>query len=42
MLKIVKRETAKKQNIPVAFGADPEAIPETDELITQVIPVRER
>ena len=40
VLKIVKRETAKKQNIPVAFGADPESIPETDELITQVIPVK--
>ena len=40
ILKITAREKAKKSNIPVQFGADPSAIAETDELITQVIPVR--
>jgi general secretion pathway protein D len=40
VLDITTRDKAKKGNIPVRFGADPEQIPATDELITQVIPVR--
>ncbi|HEY8669151.1 MAG TPA: type II secretion system secretin GspD [Tepidisphaeraceae bacterium] len=39
-LKITSRDKAKKANIPVRFGADPKLIAQTDELITQVIPVR--
>ena len=39
VVKIVARDRAKKQNIPVHFGADPKEIDPTDELITQVIPV---
>jgi general secretion pathway protein D len=38
-LKIVSREKAKKADLPVHYGADPEAIEGTDELITQVIPI---
>ena len=38
-LTIVKREDAKKRNIPVKVGAKPEAIPRTDEMVTQIIPV---
>ena len=40
ILKIVTRDKAKKGNIPVHFGADPDTIDDSDELITQVIPVR--
>jgi type II secretion system protein D len=40
VLKILGRETAKKSNLPVHFGADPNEIPLTDDLITQVIPIR--
>ena len=40
VLKVVPRGTAEKSNIPVFFGADPAQIPETDTIITQVIPVR--
>jgi general secretion pathway protein D len=39
-LRIVAREKAKKSNIPVHYGADPAAIEPTDELITQVIPIK--
>lgn len=39
-LKIVSREDAKKQNIAVKSGSDPDAIPATDEVVTQIIPVR--
>jgi len=39
-LHIVPRDKAKKGNIPVHFGADPKEIPNTDELITQVIPLK--
>ncbi len=38
-LRIVSREKAKKADLPVHYGADPEAIEASDELITQVIPV---
>ncbi|MDB5303358.1 MAG: gspD 1 [Phycisphaerales bacterium] len=40
IVKIVAREKAKKGGIPVHFGADPTAIAATDELITQVIPLK--
>jgi len=39
-LKIVAWDRAKKLNIPVKFGADPAEIEDTDELVTQVVPVR--
>jgi general secretion pathway protein D len=39
-LKIDTLADAKHANIPVHFGADPDQIPDTDQLITQVIPVR--
>lgn len=39
-LKIVTLEEAKKRNIPVYSGSDPEAIPVTDQLVTQVIPLQ--
>ena len=39
ILKIVARDKAKKAT-PVYFGADPEKIPVTDNLVTQVIPVK--
>lgn len=40
ILKITTRDKAKKSSIPVYFGSDPKNIPESDDLITQVIPVR--
>ncbi len=40
ILKIVQKDAAKRQNIPVRSGADPLKIEPTDELITQVIPLR--
>ena len=40
ILKITSRDKAKKGSIPVHYGAEPEQIANTDELITQVIPVR--
>ncbi len=39
-LKIVSREDAKKQDIPVESGNDPDGIPKSDEIVTQIIPVR--
>jgi len=39
-LKIMPRDKAMKSNIPVRYGADPKDIPATDELVTQVMPVR--
>jgi general secretion pathway protein D len=40
ILKIVLRDDARHMAIPVRVGADPNQIPETDELITQVIPLK--
>lgn len=40
VLKIVSRDSAKKLNIPVYSGNDPDKIANSDELITQVIPLR--
>ena len=39
-LRILPRDKAKKGSIPVHFGADPKDIADTDELITQVIPIK--
>jgi general secretion pathway protein D len=41
ILKIVRRDAAKRANIPVRTGSDPAKIANTDELITQVIPLRQ-
>ena len=38
-LRILNRDKAKKSNIPVHYGADPKEIRDTDDLITQVIPL---
>src|SRR4051794_25774364 len=40
VLKIVPLDQARRLNIPVRTGADPDKIKDTDELITQVIPLR--
>jgi general secretion pathway protein D len=39
-LTIVNRDEAKIKAIPVKSGSDPEGIPENDEIVTQIIPVR--
>jgi len=39
-LTIVNRDEVKTQNIPVVQGGDPEKIPITDRVVTQIIPVR--
>ncbi len=40
VLKIVTLEDAKKLNVPVHKGTQPDLIPTTDEVITQVMPLR--
>jgi len=40
ILKIVERDKASKDNIPVKTGRDPGEIPNTDEMVTQILPVR--
>jgi general secretion pathway protein D len=39
-LHIGSRDKARKGNVPVHFGNNPADIPDTDELITQVVPVQ--
>jgi len=39
-LKIVKLDQAVKSNIPVHVGSDPEKIAESDEIITQILPLK--
>ncbi|MEK7675180.1 MAG: secretin N-terminal domain-containing protein [Verrucomicrobiota bacterium] len=39
-LTVVSRDEAKKRDIPVRSGSNPEAIPKNDEMVTQIIPVR--
>jgi len=39
-LTIMSREDAKQYSLPVRSGNNPEEIPPTDEMITQIIPVR--
>jgi type II secretory pathway component GspD/PulD (secretin) len=40
VLSIVNRDEAKTQNVPVIQEADPNKIPSTDRIVTQIIPVR--
>lgn len=40
VLKIVTLENAKNQSIPVHFGNDPDKIPETDTIVTHVVPIK--
>jgi len=39
-LKIVSIEEAARQNLPVHAGGDPEEVPMTDRMVTQIIPIR--
>jgi general secretion pathway protein D len=39
-LHIVALPSARQQNLPVAVGTDPAAIPDSDELVTQILPVQ--
>ena len=39
-LTIVNKDEAKTKNIPVKQGSDPDGIPNNDEIVTQIIPVR--
>jgi general secretion pathway protein D len=39
-LTIVDKNDAKTRNIPVKSGNDPDAIPDNDEIVTQIIPIR--
>lgn len=39
-LTIVSREEARKYDLPVKSGSDPDKIPKNDEIVTQIIPVR--
>jgi type II secretory pathway component GspD/PulD (secretin) len=39
-LTVVSRDEAKKRDIPVKSGSDPEGIPKSDEMVTQIVPVR--
>ncbi|HUS90907.1 MAG TPA: secretin N-terminal domain-containing protein, partial [Phycisphaerae bacterium] len=40
LLKIVTLAQAAKENLPVQSGSDPEDVPLSDKLVTQVIPIR--
>lgn len=39
-LTILTREEARKRDIPVRAGAEPDTIPRNDQIVTQIIPVR--
>jgi general secretion pathway protein D len=39
-LTIVDKNDAKTRNIPVKTGNDPDGIPDNDEIVTQIIPIR--
>ncbi|MCX8036641.1 MAG: hypothetical protein N3D11_06245, partial [Candidatus Sumerlaeia bacterium] len=39
-LTIVKRDEARVRDLPIRVGSDPEQIPKTDEMVTQIMPVR--
>jgi general secretion pathway protein D len=39
-LTIVAKDEAKKRNIPVKSGSNPDSIPKNDEMVTQILPVR--
>lgn len=38
-LTIVTREEAKKRDLPVKVGSDPDAIPRNDQMVTQILPI---
>ncbi len=40
ILTIVPRDEAKIRDVPVHMSADPDKIPKTDDIVTQIIPVR--
>jgi hypothetical protein len=40
ILRIVKRDDAKFENLPIHIGSDPDQIPESEEIVTQIIPIR--
>ncbi len=39
-LTIINKDEAKTRGIPVKLGSEPETIPDNDEMVTQIIPVR--
>lgn len=39
-LTIVSKESARKRDIPVKSGNNPDAIPKDDQMVTQIIPIR--
>jgi general secretion pathway protein D len=39
-LKIVDISSARHDNVPVSSGSDPDVLPDTDEVITHIIPIR--
>ena len=39
-LRVVPLATAKRLNLPVQLGANPENIPENDQMVTQILPVQ--
>lgn len=40
MLYIIDKESAKTRDIPVKAGSDPTLIPKSEEIVTQIIPIR--
>lgn len=40
VLRIVRREEAKRRDIPVLTGADPEVVRKSDSFVTQIVPIR--
>ncbi len=40
LLKIVKKDEAYKYDLPVKSGSNPEEIPKSDSMVTQILPVR--
>lgn len=39
-LTVVSKDSARKREIPVKTGNDPQTIPRSDEMVTQIIPIR--
>lgn len=40
VLRIVRRDDARSQDLPIQSGSDPAAVPKTAEIVTQIIPIR--
>ena len=40
ILQVVKNSEARTRDLPIFTGSDPEAVPRTDEIVTQIIPIR--